>query len=279
MKKDNTMTTPYFFLSSGDKTAMFTLRFCPDPSSYESKFICNLSTDSQKAIDKALTEIAYSEYPLDTSYADTTLAEIIRRNQEQIEADNERRKQENLTAWVERSLDLIAEGKNPFKAIYDSSSFDGAYGSRPVGYQPLPTLQREINYWATLTECKSPVHEAMHNLYKDQFVALPENLNKHFSTVGEKVTVRAMVLDFDMYENPYTYNGYILKVRYITENGERLITKGNADTKFNESIENVGVEQWVELDATVKSHNEFTDEEDKVWKTTSLIRPKLNKVC
>jgi hypothetical protein len=49
-------------------------------------------------------------------------------------------------------------------------------------------------------------------------------------------------------------------------------------TKFNQAMFDA-VNTWVELEATIKNHNEFTPEDsDKTWNTTSLIRPKLIKV-
>jgi hypothetical protein len=138
--------------------------------------------------------------------------------------------------------------------------------------------QESINYWANLTEYKSEVHEAVSNVCKPNAIYIPKNANKHFGSVGDKVTVKAFVLNQDHYENDFGYNNYSVKIKYITESGERLVTNGGDGTKFNQAMFDA-VNTWVELEATIKNHNEFTPEDsDKTWNTTSLIRPKLIKV-
>jgi len=272
---NNTETNnSHYFLSSGDKTAMFTLRFAIDHD-VDSQYICNLSTDSEKAIKKAQEIISNEPYPLNISYADTNLAEILKRNKEQIEADNKKRKEENIAAWVIGSKELIEAGKNPFGKIY-SNFGDGSVKD----YQLIKNMnQQSINYWASLTEYKSEIHKAMHEVCKPKLIDVPLNANKHFSNIAEKVNVKAMVLEQDYYED---YFGYTLKVKYITENGEKLITKSSSTTKFTSDIfEKIDNEthMWVEIEAKIKSHNSFyVEESKKTWNTTSLIRPKLIKV-
>ena len=266
-----------YYISSGELTAMYTLclGYGHDP---KGDHIVNLSTDSQKAVRKAMeyVEKANDIYPLETSYADVSLNEIVRREQEQIEADNLKRKEENIANWIVASKELISQGINPFAKIYA--------GGHVVDHNLLENMSQEsINYWANLTEYKSEIHEAVSKWCKPNAIYIPANANKHFGSVGEKVTVKAMIIDQNWYENPYGYgNDYIRKVKYVTENGERLVTKGSDTTKFNEAILQETDDQlhmWVELEATVKSHNEFTPEDgDKTWNTTSLIRPKLIRV-
>jgi hypothetical protein len=266
-----------YYISSGELTAMYTLclGYGHNP---KGDHIVNLSTDSEKAVSKAMeyVEKANDIYPLETSYADVSLNEIVRRKQEQIEADNLKRKEENIANWVVASKELISQGKNPFGKIW-------ANGHVVDHYFLDDMSQESINYWANLTEYKSEIHEAVSKWCKPNAIYIPANANKHFGTVGEKVTVKAMIIDQDFYENPYGYgNDYIRKVKYVTENGERLVTKGSDTTKFNEAIfeeTQNSTHMWVELEATVKSHNEFTPEDgDKTWNTTSLIRPKLIRV-
>ena len=281
MRTENT-----YYISSGEKTAMYTLNFS-NGQDESSNYIVNLSTDAETAVKKAMDYVnAQGDiYPLDTSYADVNLNEIIRRNQEQIELDNQRKWEENLAKWTEKSLKLIKDGYSPFDKEYSDSYGMGGYESSTLlGHEKIVDIKQEkINYWSALTEFKSIVHEEMHKACKPLAVYVPSNANKHFATVGEKVTVKAMIIDQDWFENPYGYgNDYIRKVKYVTENGERLVTKGSDTTKFNEAIFQETEDQlhvWVELEATVKSHNEFTPEDgDKTWNTTSLIRPKLIKV-
>jgi hypothetical protein len=214
-------------------------------------------------------------YPLDTSYADVSLNDIVRRNQEQIEADNLRRKEENIANWIVTSMEVISQGKNPFAKIYASGHV--------IDHAPISRMSQEsINYWAGLTEYKSDIHEAVSNLCKPNAIYIPANANKHLGSVGDKVTVKAMIIYQDTFESDYGYGSYIRKVKYVTENGERLVTKGADTTKFNQAIFQETDDQlhvWVELEATIKNHNEFTPEDsDKTWNTTSLIRPKLIKV-
>jgi hypothetical protein len=64
------------------------------------------------------------------------------------------------------------------------------------------------------------------NVCKPNAIYIPKNANKHFGSVGDKVTVKAFVLNQDHYENDFGYNNYSVKIKYITENGERLVTNG-----------------------------------------------------
>jgi hypothetical protein len=279
-------TEKKYYISSGDLTAMYTLCFGYGHDS-KGDYIVNLSIDAETAIKKAIDYVnAESDiYPLDTSYADISLNDIIRRDQEQIEAEKLRKKEENLAKWTERSLQLIKDGYSPFDKEYSDSYGMGGYESSTLlGHEKIVDIKQEsINYWASLVEFKSVVHEEMHKACKPLAINIPANANKHFGTVGEKVIIKAMIIDQDWYENEYGYgNDYIRKIKYVTENGERLVTKGADTTKFNEAIFQATEDQihmWVEIEATVKTHNEFTPHDsDKTWNTTSLIRPKLIKV-
>jgi len=279
-------TEKKYYISSGDLTAMYTLCFGYGHDS-KGNYIVNLSIDAETAIKKAIDYVnAESDiYPLDTSYADISLNDIIRRDQEQIEAEKLRKKEENLAKWTERSLQLIKDGYSPFNKEYSDSYGMGGYESSTLlGHEKIVDIKQEsINYWASLVEFKSVVHEEMHKACKPLAINIPANANKHFGTVGEKVIIKAMIIDQDWYENEYGYgNDYIRKIKYVTENGERLVTKGADTTKFNEAIFQATEDQihmWVEIEATVKTHNEFTPHDsDKTWNTTSLIRPKLIKV-
>lgn len=279
-------TEKKYYISSGELTAMYTLCFGYGHDS-KGDYIVNLSIDAETAIKKAIDYVnAESDiYPLDTSYADISLNDIIRRDQEQIEAEKLRKKEENLAKWTERSLQLIKDGYSPFNKEYSDSYGMGGYESSTLlGHEKIVDIKQEsINYWASLVEFKSVVHEEMHKACKPLAINIPANANKHFGTVGEKVIIKAMIIDQDWYENEYGYgNDYIRKIKYVTENGERLVTKGADTTKFNEAIFQATEDQihmWVEIEATVKTHNEFTPHDsDKTWNTTSLIRPKLIKV-
>ena len=279
-----------YYIASGSLTAMYTLCFGYGVDT-KGEYIVNLSTDPKKAVSKAMkyVEKANDIYPLDISYADESLNDIIRRNQDQVEADNLRRKEENLATWVSNSKDVLFNSKNPFDKIYA--------GGCVIDHAPLEKMSQEsINYWANLTEYKSDIHEAMSNICKPKAIYIPKNANKHFGSVGNKVTVKAFVLSQDHYENHFGYNNYSVKIKYITENGERLVTNGGDGTKFNQAIFD-SVNTWVEIEATIKAHNEFTPkvgyeeicektgeylykekDGDKTWNTTSLIRPNLVKV-
>jgi hypothetical protein len=276
-----------YYIASGSLTAMYTLCVGYGVDT-KGEYIVNLSIDPKTAVEKAMDYVNKSgdTYPLDTSYADESLNDIIRRNQDQIEADNLRRKEENLANWIVNSQEVLFSDKNPFDKIYS--------GGRVVDHAPLDHMSQEsINYWAGLTKYKSVIHEAMSNICKPKAIYIPKNANKHFGSVGDKVTVKAFVLSLDHYENDFGYNNYSVKIKYITENGERLVTNGGSGTKFNQAMCD-SVHTWVELEATIKAHNEFTPtvgyeeicektgeyiykekDGDKTWNTTSLIRPKI----
>jgi hypothetical protein len=187
-----------YYISSGELTAMYTLNF--GHGVHESgDYIVNLSTDAETAVKKAMDYVNAQNdiYPLDTSYADVSLNDIIRRNQEQIEADNLRRKEENIANWIVTSLELLSDGYSPFDKRYSDSYGMGGYESSTLlGHKKIVDIKQEsINYWASLVEFKSVVHEEMHKACKPLAINIPANANKHFGTVGEKVIIKAMMID------------------------------------------------------------------------------------
>jgi len=140
-----------YYIASGSLTAMYTLCVGYGVDT-KGEYIVNLSTDPKTAVEKAMDYVNKSgdTYPLDTSYADESLNDIIRRNQDQIETDNLRRKEKNLANWIVTSKELISQGKNPFDKIWSNGHV--------VGHYFLDDMSQEsIDYWANLTEYKSEI--------------------------------------------------------------------------------------------------------------------------
>ena len=301
----------YYYISTGSGNKMYTLRhFYSHPTvRYDGDYyVTTLCVDSDRAIEKA------REY-LKKKYADIDktphlrvpdikldLDEITRskrRSVDEIEATRMReaivsgiiagiKKKKKDEEWRLNANKKLDSGWFPFKHS-KQSDYEYAMSKNWLKIEDMNIF--DINYWASLTEYKSDVHERLSEMCKPFSRYIPKNKNKHFGNVGDKkVKVKAMIISKE--ECDYGY-GDSLNVKYITEEGHKLTTHGSVNSVFNKSIsEDYEICDWIEFEATIKAHNSFDPSEDSTWdfgrkivfkegdgkvvyKTTKLIRPKL----
>tara|TARA_R100001460_G_scaffold2533_1_gene8122 strand:- start:3 stop:905 length:903 start_codon:yes stop_codon:yes gene_type:complete len=291
---------PNYYISTGALDRMYTLWF---RGIKRDGFITNLSTDPEEAVQKA-KDIIFQEHPdwcakkiaeeLNTDVTEYTLDEIIHRNQEQIIADAEAKKQANIQKWIQRSLLMLEEGiYNPFGKYTDKFGV-------PQYYELKDLSQSDINYWCNLKEFKSPVHEAMSEYCKKLgFVEIIKNANKHFGNVGDKkVRVRVQFISMNSSESPFGYHQMQDKFKFHTEDGARInwsTTSWTASSNVlsvydenNQYVRELTEGDWITIEGTVKKHINFQPTEyldldngktiekksDKIYKSTVMIRVK-----
>lgn len=291
---------PNYYISTGELNRMYTLWF---KGIKRDGFITNLSTDPQEAVQKA-KDIISQEHPdwcakkiaeeLDAYITEYTLDEIIHRNQEQIIADAEAKKQANIDKWIKRSLLMLEEGiYNPFGKYTDKFGV-------PQYYELKDLSQSDINYWCNLQEFKSPVHEAMSEYCKKLgFVEIIKNANKHFGNVGDKkVRVRVQFVSMNSSESPFGYHQMQDKFKFHTEDGARInwsTTSWTASSNVlsvydenNQYVRELTEGDWITIEGTIKRHINFQPTEyldldngktiekksDKIYKSTVMIRVK-----
>ena len=291
---------PNYYISTGELNKMYTLWF---KGIKRDGFITNLSTDPQEAVQKA-KDIISQEHPdwcakkiaeeLDAYITEYTLDEIIHRNQEQIIADAEAKKQANIDKWIKRSLLMLEEGiYNPFGKYTDKFGV-------PQYYELKDLSQSDINYWCNLQEFKSPVHEAMSEYCKKLgFVEIIKNANKHFGNVGDKkVRVRVQFVSMNSSESPFGYHQMQDKFKFHTEDGARInwsTTSWTASSNVlsvydenNQYVRELTEGDWITIEGTIKRHINFQPTEyldldngktiekksDKIYKSTVMIRVK-----
>ena len=291
---------PNYYISTGELNRMYTLWF---KGIKRDGFITNLSTDPKEAVQKA-KDIISQEHPdwcakkiaeeLDAYITEYTLDEIIHRNQEQIIADAEAKKQANIDKWIKRSLLMLEEGiYNPFGKYTDKFGV-------PQYYELKDLSQSDINYWCNLQEFKSPVHEAMSEYCKKLgFVEIIKNANKHFGNVGDKkVRVRVQFVSMNSSESPFGYHQMQDKFKFHTEDGARInwsTTSWTASSNVlsvydenNQYVRELTEGDWITIEGTIKRHINFQPTEyldldngktiekksDKIYKSTVMIRVK-----
>ncbi len=289
---------PNYYISTGELNRMYTLWF---KGIKRDGFITNLSTDPKEAVQKA-KDIISQEHPdwcakkiaeeLDAYITEYTLDEIIHRNQEQIIADAEAKKQANIDKWIKRSLLMLEEGiYNPFGKYTDKFGV-------PQYYELKDLSQSDINYWCNLQEFKSPVHEAMSEYCKKLgFVEIIKNANKHFGNVGDKkVRVRVQFVSMNSSESPFGYHQMQDKFKFHTEDGARInwsTTSWTASSNVlsvydenNQYVRELTEGDWITIEGTIKRHINFQPTEyldldngktiekksDKIYKSTVMIR-------
>ena len=290
---------PNYYISTGELNKMYTLWF---KGIKRDGFITNLSTDPQEAVQKAKDIIKERtdwcdekiEEELDAGITEYTLDEIIHRNQEQIIADAEAKKQANIDKWIKRSLLMLEEGiYNPFGKYTDKFGV-------PQYYELKDLSQSDINYWCNLQEFKSPVHEAMSEYCKKLgFVEIIKNANKHFGNVGDKkVRVRVQFVSMNSSESPFGYHQMQDKFKFHTEDGARInwsTTSCTASSNVlsvydenNQYVRELTEGDWITIEGTIKRHINFQPTEyldldngktiekksDKIYKSTVMIRVK-----
>jgi len=290
---------PKYLISTGRLNRMFTLW---STTVFKECFITNLCTDPQEAVQKA-KDIIKEETDwcdekiaeeLDAGITEYTLDEIIYRNEEQMIADAEAKKQANIEKWIQRSLIMLEGGiKNPFGKYTDKFGL-------PQYTKLVDLTQGDINYWCNLKEFKSPVHEAMSEYCKKLgFVEIIKNTNKHFGNVGDKkVRVKVQFVSMHSTSSPFSYEGMQYKFKFHTEDGARInwsttsidasLSVQNVYDENDKFVREVKEGEWITIEGTVKKHINFQPTEyldldngktiekksDKIYKSTVMIRVK-----
>tara|TARA_Y100000114_G_C11739102_1_gene317908 strand:- start:420 stop:1367 length:948 start_codon:yes stop_codon:yes gene_type:complete len=291
---------PYYYISTGRLTRMFTLW---KAQWGRDLFITNLCTDPEEAVQKAKDIISEQREDwcdekiaeeLDAGMTEYTLDEIIHRTQDQIVADAEAKKQANIEKWIQRSLLMLEEGiYNPFAKYKDKFGV-------PKYYELKDLTQSSINYWCNLQEFKSPVHEAMSEYCKKLgYVEFVKNANVHFGNEGDKkVRVKVQFVSMNTSMSPFGYKVMQDKFKFHTEDGARIIWT-TTSLEASASLRNVYDEndkfvrpvregEWITIEGTVKKHVNFQPTEqldldtgktiyqksDKIYKSTVMTRVK-----
>ena len=298
-KRKSANHRPNYYISTGRLSRMYTLW---SANIYRDCFITNLSTDPQEAVQKAKDIIKERTdwcaekiaEELDAGMTEYTLDEIIHRNEEQMIADAEAKKQANIENWIQRSLIMLEGGiYNPFGKYTDKRGLPQ--------YTKLKDLtQSDINYWCNLQEFKSPVHEAMSEYCKKLgYVEIIKNANKHFGNEGDKkVKVKVQFISMNTSMSPFGYKVMQDKFKFHTEDGARIVwttTSPDASSfveyvydENNEFVRKVKEGEWITIEGTVKKHINFQPTEylhldngktiekksDKIYKSTVMIRVK-----
>tara|TARA_Y100000004_G_scaffold169866_1_gene204469 strand:- start:109 stop:1056 length:948 start_codon:yes stop_codon:yes gene_type:complete len=291
---------PYYYISTGRLTRMFTLW---KAQWGRDLFITNLCTDPEEAVQKAKDIISEEREDwcdekiaeeLDAGMTEYTLDEIIHRTQDQIVADAEAKKQANIQKWIERSLLMLEEGiYNPFAKYKDKFGV-------PKYYELKDLTQSSINYWCNLQEFKSPVHKAMSEYCKKLgYVEFVKNANVHFGNVGDKkVRVKVQFVSMNSSMSPFGYKVMQDKFKFHTEDGARIIwSTTSIDASYNvlhvydendKYVRHIRQGEWITIEGTVKKHVNFQPTEqldldtgktiyqksDKIYKSTIMIRVK-----
>ena len=298
-KKKDVNYRPTYYISTGRLSRMYTLW---SASIFRDCFITNLCTDSEEAVQKAKDIIKERTNwcaekiaeELDVGITEYTLDEIIYRNEEQIIADAEAKKQANIENWIQRSLIMLEGGiYNPFGKYTDK------FGN-PQYYKLEELSQSDINYWCNLQVFKSSAHEAMSEYCKKLgYVEIIKNANKHFGNVGDKkVRVKVQFVSMNMSMSPFGYKVMQDKFKFHTEDGARIVwttTSPDASSSVenvydenNEFVRKVKEGEWITIEGTVKKHINFQPTEylnldtgktiekksDKIYKSTVMIRVK-----
>jgi hypothetical protein len=298
-KRKSANHRPNYYISTGRLSRMYTLW---SANIFRDCFITNLCTDSEEAVQKAKDIIKERTdwsaekiaEELDVGITEYTLDEIIYRNEEQIIADAEAKKQANIENWIQRSLIMLEGGiYNPFGKYTDKRGLPQ--------YTELKDLtQSDINYWCNLQEFKSPVHEAMSEYCKKLgYVEIIKNANKHFGNEGDKkVKVKVQFISMNTSMSPFGYKVMQDKFKFHTEDGARIVwttTSPDASSSVeyvcdenNEFVRKVKEGEWITIEGTVKKHINFQPTEylhldngktiekksDKIYKSTVMIRVK-----
>lgn len=253
------MQNCYYYISTGAKNAMFTLRRVVQSAGegffYESdNYICNLSTDIENA-----------NYKASLYAAEMNLRGVAGVFLQDFDISVYKRKGK-LSVKDTQSLEMIEAGLFPFGKHYGSS-----IESAPVGY---------IMYWAEMNVSNdSVVTSALKSAclavaFDKGYIALKEQaikdretknaLSKLIGAVGDKIEFSAVIETVITSEVSYSYYSTTTNYFHVMRTDEGNVVVYSGSKCLGEKGETVKVK------ATVKEHSEY-----KGTKTTKILRPKL----
>ena len=253
----------YLYIDSGAENKMFTLKERIDGREI---YLMNLSTNFDDALDRAVEVSKFTGKPLNRN-CNIKLFPIIR--DKQLEAQDEIMKAERIDQWKIKSLELIENNMNPFRA-------DEEGWNEPLDAMTFNTML----YWKNLTEFKSDVHKKMHEIASKMFAEkFVESVEEKVGKVNDKVELSLTLCEVaEIEERSYFGNGYETKYRYIfQDNLGRTFRIKTGATKFHQGMEdgNYKIGEKVIITAVIKGHYEGKTKAGKNYCFTILIRPKL----
>ena len=256
-----------YYISTGEKTAMYTLRVqymgidgWGHPAIMDD-YICNLSTDADKALSKATAYVEQNAEGQGVKFTGFSLDEIKRRaagvakaEQEAADAARWEEEENRRVAREAAGLQLVTQGKFPF-GKYREELFEVA----PKSY---------VKYIAEnfVAEEGDKVVEMLlvelKRLYPEAFVEMPKPNGKHVDAWAEKekVEFKATVIAAFGYEG---YYGWVDVTKFVKDSGELIVHSGTRNFDIEEG-------DIVVMKGTVKAFDEYDDENQ-----TLIIRPKL----
>jgi len=249
-------TETTYYISTGEKTMMYTLRqqWLDKAGQYDvvrDHHMQNLSIDKDRAHEKAvalLPEGAVIEKPR------FNLEEI--RRLESVEISEARRikeeqYEEQQAAYRQDKMDKIAQGRWPF-GIYNGDKFDCAPDSYSVFMMSCDCEDDDI-----VMAC---LQNAL-NIAFPHLVNLPTANGDFFGVIKKRYEFKATLVKSFCFE---TFYGWITIEQYVSETGELLHYKGSAP-------KGDGLGKIHHFKATVKAHDEYKDTNQTHIQRISMI--------
>lgn len=275
----------YYYVSTGAKTKMYTLRHyfqemrcshiengVPQDVYWVERdwHVTNLSTDLDKAMEKAKARAKRAGTPLAKNDNPESLEAIRRRNAEemlayrleQIELQKKldaKRQKEDDERWATSSQDMFTKirlGKVPY-GIWKNKYFDEV----PQGYL-LNQLRKKSDdlRWANINDAFADKIREKYPLMESALDLEPNG--KYFGTPKKRTTFTATLINEFEFES---YYGWMYVQKFITDTGECVVYKGS-------NPQNVLIGETVEMTATPKEHTEYKGE-----KQTPILRIKITE--
>lgn len=269
----------YFYISAGQSEAMYTLRYSymivinrAGQKQRRDEYVCNLSTDFDKAVEKAEKHHLVQGSKLYKKPRD--LREITRtdkRTPEQMEQARlaaeeaqrlrEKEEEEREARRLKAQLEEVAAGRWPF----------GKYAGKTFIHCGFSYCQ----YWRD--QEKTPVIvallEQLEKIYPQYFVELPKHKNVFTKwQPKQKVEFDATVIEKFHFQGHF---GFTDITKLVTENGELILHKGTRpavkEVVDGEKVDTeVSIGDVITVKATVKGHGIYEEE-----KQTYITRPKF----
>jgi uncharacterized protein (DUF3820 family) len=245
--------TRIYYISTGAKNAMYTLRVNVVGKFFIDNYICNLAATEEKAVEKATD---YVERLKSRVSHDATL-EILFNDMPEFEADKRRGK---LSIYDTRNIEEIENGVFPFGKHKGVKIVD-APDSYVLYFADQALSESNMVSNALIAACQGVALEkgliAKREAIRAERFAV-DSLSSFIGTIGERREFKGEIFAFIKKEETDYQAGYtITKVRI----GNDIVSF------FNNEMGKVG--ETIAFKATVKQHNDY-----KGVKTTVVNRPK-----
>lgn len=261
------MTDLYTFISTGDKTAMYTLRvmcevYHPQGSFLKDYYIRNLSTDRDTANQKAHYYSEQLSLPL-KSDATFDLNEIKRRRKEELEEI--RRIEEEA---VRQRAEIVK--METVESLARNVFLVGRYRSLTanevaIAYDDVQYLEWFANQASDLSEDYFDKFNISANIAKRWLEENPQPKSEYVGEVGERVKTRVQIKNTKTIES-FRSTTFLFEM----EDEQRNILKTFSVAK---SMVNAPKNEWITIEANIKKHEESPY--DNFNKVTYLNRPKV----